>query len=126
MFQDKLIGAALLLVGIIHVLPLAGLSGADRLQSLYGVTISDPNMLVLMRHRAVLFGLLGAGCLYAAFDQRFAVPALAAGFVSVAAFLAIAYQHAPLNDAVRRVVVVDWVALAVLVAATARWLLTRT
>jgi hypothetical protein len=50
----------LTVVGIIHQLPLTGVLSVSRLQVLYGVTITDPNLEILMRHRAVLFGILGA------------------------------------------------------------------
>ena len=59
----------LALVAVIHLLPVAGVLGVDRLESLYGVALGDPNLQVLMRHRAVLFGLLGGFLLLAAFRQ---------------------------------------------------------
>jgi hypothetical protein len=58
--------AMLLIVGIIHLLPLSGVLSAHRLQILYGIVIEDPNLEILMRHRAVLFGLLGAFLIAAA------------------------------------------------------------
>ncbi len=39
----------------------------ERLQTLYGVSIADPNLVILMHHRAVLFGLLGVFFIVAAF-----------------------------------------------------------
>ena len=64
-----LVTAALLIVGVIHLLPLAGVLGAERLNQLYGIDASEPNLAVLMRHRAVLFGLLGGFFVLAAFRQ---------------------------------------------------------
>ena len=54
-----LVSATLVLVGLIHLLPLSGVLSADQLASLYGLSFSEPNLAILMRHRAVLFGLLG-------------------------------------------------------------------
>lgn len=51
-----LITAVLFLVGVIDLLPLSGVLGANSLPALYGATFTDPNILMLMRHRAVLFG----------------------------------------------------------------------
>ena len=58
--MNKLITILLLVVGIIHLMPLLGVLGGDRLNSLYGLSLDEPNLQILMRHRAVLFGLLGA------------------------------------------------------------------
>lgn len=44
----------LLIVALIHLLPVIGVIGAERLESLYGVTIEETNMTILMRNRAVL------------------------------------------------------------------------
>jgi hypothetical protein len=57
----------LVVVGVIHLLPLTGVMGSARLVSLYGVPIEDPNVEILMRHRALLFSLLGGFMIYAAF-----------------------------------------------------------
>ena len=49
-------------IAAIHLLPLVGACGKKNLFGLYGVSIVDPNLLILLRHRAVLFGLLGLAC----------------------------------------------------------------
>ena len=61
--------AVLLLVAAIHALPLLGVLGAARISGLYGIAVDDPNLEILMRHRAVLFGLLAAFLAYAAFHR---------------------------------------------------------
>ena len=55
-----LVSAMLLVVAVIHLLPLAGLQGPSRLTALYGIAFDEPNLAILMPHRAVLFGLLDA------------------------------------------------------------------
>jgi len=68
-----------------------------------------------MRHRAVLFGLLGLFMLFAAFAPRFQVAAFVIGFVSVVSFLWLASSVGGYNAAVGRVFAADVVALACLV-----------
>jgi uncharacterized membrane protein YuzA (DUF378 family) len=82
----KLISLMLVIAGIIHVLPLAGVAGSERLAALYGLDFSDPNLAILMRHRAVLIGLLGVLLIYAAFrpsQQPVAFVALAIAIIAV-------------------------------------------
>jgi hypothetical protein len=105
---------SLISVGAIHLLPLSGVLGPDRLTALYGIDFSHPSLSILMRHRAVLFGLLGVFLIVAAFKPQLQASAFVAGFVSVASFLWIASTTDQYNAAIRRVVVADWVALVLL------------
>jgi len=106
----RIVSAMLVVVALIHLLPLSGVLGADRLQALYGVTLSDPNLIILMRHRAVLFGLLGAGLLIAAVRPALHGAALIAAAVSVTSFLALAALAERYDAAIARVVAADVVA----------------
>lgn len=118
--MQYILSAALVLVAIIHLLPLAGVLGARQLQQLYGVPVAEPNLEILMRHRAVLFGLLGGFMLVAAFYQPLQPAAWVMGFVSVLSFLGLARSVGAYNTQLRRVVVADVVALvALLIGATA-------
>lgn len=119
-----LIPAGLLIAAVIHLAPLAGVLGVARLETLYGIAVTEPNLEILLRHRAVLFGLLGVLLVLAAFRPELRTVALSAGIVSAASFLVIVAQAPLCNAALRRVVVADVVALAALaVAALAQWAL---
>lgn len=106
--------AMLVIVGLIHLLPVSGVLGGERLSSLYGVALTEPNITILMQHRAVLFGLLGLFMLVAAFKPSFQPAAFVAGFVSVASFLWIASAAGGYNVAIGRVVAADIFALGCL------------
>lgn len=90
MSGPRSIGAVLLVVGAVHLLPLLGILGASRLEQLYGLRNEDPNMLLLMRHRALLFGLLGALLVTAAFRPAWQGLALLAAWGSVLGFVLLA------------------------------------
>lgn len=122
---QKVVSALLIIAGIIHLLPLSGVLGAERLAQLYGLTFQEPNLLLLMRSRAVLFGLLGALLVYAAFRPALQPLALIGGLVSVLSFLLLAWSSPAYNEALRRVVIADWLALACLLIATLLVVLTR-
>lgn len=110
------IAATLVIVGIIHLLPLVGVLGSPKLSELYGISVSEQNTEILMRHRAVLFGLLGGFLVFAAFNPSFQTAGFIAGFVSVASFLLLAFSVGQYNLQLSRVVVVDILALFLLVS----------
>jgi hypothetical protein len=112
----------LLVVGIIHILPLSGVLSAARLFELYGMTFDDPNLEILMRHRAVLFGLLGIFLICSAFMPSLQLPALIAGFLSVVSFLYLSYTVGGYNEQVNRIVIADKIALVCLVVALISYL----
>ena len=110
-----LVSAMLVVVAIIHLLPLSGVLGGERLAALYGLSFNDPNLAILMRHRAVLFGLLGLFLLSAAFRPQFQAIAFIAGFVSVVSFLWLAWSVGGYNAQIARVFTADIVALVCLI-----------
>lgn len=117
--MQYLVSAMLVVVAVIHLLPVSGVLGSERLTALYGLSFNDPNLAILMRHRAVLFGLLGAFLLVAAFQPPLQTIAFIAGFVSVISFLWLAWSVGDYNAQVRRVFAADVVALICLVIGVA-------
>jgi hypothetical protein len=121
----KIVSATLIVLGLIHLLPLAGVLGPPRLYALYGLDFTDPNLAILMRHRAVLFGLLGVFVVSAAFRRPLQAIALVAAAISVVSFLALAWSTGGYNALVAKVVVADQVALAALVIGGCAYLVGR-
>lgn len=109
----------LALAAIIHLLPVTGVLGAASLERLYGVAITDPNLLVLMRHRAVLFAIVGGVLIASIFRVEWRTLAITIGLISVVSFLWIAWSIDGTNALIARVVWVDVAALGILVAAVA-------
>jgi len=110
-----LVSAMLVVVAVIHLLPLPGVLGRERLAALYGLPFDEPNLAILMRHRAVLFGLLGVFLVFAAFTPEFQIVAFIAGFVSVVSFLGLARSVGGYNAEIGRVFTADIAALVCLV-----------
>ena len=113
-----LVAAMLLIAAVIHIVPLVGALGSERLAGLYGIPFDEPNLEILMRHRAVLFGLLGIFLAISAFRPSLRLAGLVSGLVSVVSFLALAASVGEYNDDLRRVVNADWLALGCLVIGT--------
>ena len=107
----------LVVVAVIHLIPVTGVFGAERLSALYGLSLQESNISILMRHRAILFGLLGLFLLYAAFRPALQPLAFIAGFTSVVSFVVLSWSVGGYNDAIGKVVMVDLLAFIALLVA---------
>ena len=107
---ERAISGLMLVVAVIHLLPITGFFGVDRLASLYGIEIRDGNLEILMRHRAILFGILGAFIAYAAFEPALQPMAFIAAFASLASFFYLSLSVGDFSDSIRKIVVADVVA----------------
>tara|TARA_R110002074_G_scaffold48777_4_gene124670 strand:+ start:505 stop:879 length:375 start_codon:yes stop_codon:yes gene_type:complete len=111
------IASILLLVGFLNFYPLIGLQGSARLAALYGLPVDGADLAILMRHRALMFGLVGGFIMSAAFVPEWRGLAFAVGFISMLGFVALAWAEGGYNGFVAKVVMADIVgSLALLVA----------
>lgn len=108
---------ALIVVAVIHLLPVAGVLGPAQLASAYGIDITGPDLEILMRHRALLFGIVAGLCLLAALRPLYTTLALVVALASVLSFLVLAQIVGGYGEAIGRVVLADCVALAALLVA---------
>ena len=84
---------------------------------LYGVTLDDATITILLRHRALLFGLLGALLLASIVRPPLRGSALVGGIASTASFLLIALDSTGYSAALSSVIIADVVALVALLVA---------
>ncbi len=101
------ITAIILIVGLINLYPVIGVISVERLASLYGIDLAHPDLIILMRHRAVLFGILGAFIIASAFKQSLRLVACITGLISMTAFVVLAYATGAYGEAIDKVVMVD-------------------
>ncbi len=123
--MQKTISILLIIVGIIHLLPLSGMVSSERLVGLYGIAIDEPNLEILMRHRAVLFGLLGSFLILSAFKPDLRLIAITAGFISVLSFVFLALSVGGFNNELNRIVMADVLATVLLLIATVLHFISR-
>ena len=115
--KNKLISACYLIVGLINLAPLMGVLGQARLSALYGVAELRPDLLLLLQHRAVLFGIIGGLILWSVFKTSLRPIAAVMGFISMTSYLVLAYTGEPLGDPLMRVATIDVVAIVILAVA---------
>tara|TARA_R110002110_G_scaffold75009_3_gene198373 strand:+ start:4484 stop:4858 length:375 start_codon:yes stop_codon:yes gene_type:complete len=117
--MNIVIAVILLLVGFLNFYPLIGIQGAPRLSALYGLPVEGADITILMRHRALMFGLVGGFIMLSAFVLEWRGPAFAAGFISMLGFVALAWAEGGYNGFVGKVVMADIVGSLLLLVALA-------
>jgi hypothetical protein len=115
--RHYLSAALFAIAGLINAYPVVGVLGAGQLQSLYGTTVSDPDLLLLLRHRAIVLGLLGLLLIAAAASRRLRTLALGAGLASMLSFVALALPLSMHGAAMARIAWADLIASALLLCA---------
>lgn len=106
---------ALLLAGLINFIPVVGAISAEQLEKLYGIALLDRDLVILMRHRAILFGLLGVFIIYSAFRESLQTLACIAGLVSMIAFIILAYAAGEFGEVLNKAIVADVIGSVALV-----------
>ncbi|MEO1267254.1 MAG: hypothetical protein AAFX99_04085, partial [Myxococcota bacterium] len=84
--MNALLILLLLSVGLLNLAPITGIVSSEILQNAYGVTLTDPNLVILMRHRAALFGIIGGLIVACAFLPSLRLVAIITGLVSMISF----------------------------------------
>ena len=108
-----------LLVAGGNLIPALGAISAARLEAMYGVAIADENLAVLLRHRAVMLGIVGALLWAAALRPVLRPIALTAGFASMLSFIAFVLMESSSNSQLIRVAGLDGLLCALLAGAAA-------
>lgn len=109
-----LIAICFLLTGLLNALPAIGVLGARQLHRLYDLELTDPDLLTLMQHRAVMLGLIGLFMMTAAFRTELQPAALVIGFVSMISFVILAWLQGDPNRFIERVAIADVAGAALL------------
>lgn len=105
--MENLYRLILLISGLVHLLPFSFLFFIEQLQKSYGVDISDANLQLLLRHRAIFFGLIGVGMILSAIKKSFYGWASAIGLISMVSFVLLFYQIGGINQQLRSVMLID-------------------
>ena len=115
--MGKAITFCLVVDGLINFGPVIGVISAQKLESAYSVTLAGNDLAILMRHRALLFGILGAFILYSAFNPFYQPAAMIMGGVSMVGFALLVLGTGGYNEAVGKVLFIDILGIMFLLAA---------
>ena len=115
--MEWLVVVGLLVGGIVNLLPLPGAISAAGLARLYAIDTTDADLVIMLRHRSMVFVILGVLMLAAIWWPHLRAAAILAGLASTAGFVLIALQVGRYSRAIRRVVIADIIAVAALAIA---------
>ena len=106
----------LFITGIINTLPCLLAFLPAKITESYGITVPDANYELLLRHRAVLFGVVGGLMLYSALTKKYYDLATLVGLISMISFLLLYFMmNGPINEALAKVMKIDVFAVLLLV-----------
>ncbi|MCB1600317.1 MAG: hypothetical protein R3F18_11095 [Lysobacterales bacterium] len=116
--REWLIQGALLLAGLIHLLPAASFFQAGLLTELYALSPgSNLDLILLMRHRGAMFGLLAMALLAAIWHRPWRGLCIAWTALSDLAFLLLMISAWPPSASLLRIFQADVLSLALLLSA---------
>ena len=115
--MGKAISYCLVVVGLINFAPVMGVISAQKLESAYSVALAGNDLVILMRHRALLFGILGAFILYSAFNPFYQPAAMIMSGASMVGFALLVLGVGGYNEAVGKVLFIDVLGILFLLAA---------
>ena len=107
----------LLIVGVINFLPVIGVLSAEKLSGAYSVELLGNDIIILMRHRALLFGIVGGFILYSAFNPSYLWAAMVMAAISMVGFLYFVWVAGDYNASISKIAIIDLVGIACLAIA---------
>ncbi|MGH1470701.1 MAG: hypothetical protein ACRBCS_05870 [Cellvibrionaceae bacterium] len=112
--MNKAVTICLIIVGIINFIPVVGVLSARNLESAYSISLVGNDLIILMRHRALLFGVIGGFILYSAFYQPYQSAAMLIAAFSMVGYVVLVMLVGDYNVSIFKVLIADIVGLGVL------------
>ena len=113
----KAASVLLFVVGVINFLPALGVISAARLSQAYAIELPSHDLEILMRHRALLFGIVGGFILYSVFVPGYQTAAMVMAALAMVGYVLLMWQVGHYNAALYKVMLVDIVGILCLAAA---------
>lgn len=113
---DKIASIILFIVGIINLLPIIVFFDSTKTAKLYGVPIEGESLLILMRHRGILLGLVGSALIFSVFRPEFRTFAIAAALISKLTFIFLTFTASNYTPEIKQVALIDVGAVVLLLA----------
>ena len=113
--KEAIFRIILIITGIINFIPVLVAFLPSKIEKAYGVALPDANFELLLRHRAVLLGIVGGLLLYAAFSKMHYNLVSIVGMVSMISYVFLyVLIDGPINPALTKVLQIDIVTIILL------------
>jgi len=98
----------LFIAGLINFVPFFVVFLPEKMTTSYGIDIPNADFELLLRHRAVLFGIIGGLLLYSALTRKYYDLATLIGLISMISFLLLFFMiDGKINDSLTTVMKID-------------------
>lgn len=105
----------LFIAGVIKFLPSILAFLPKKIGNSYGIEVLNANYELLLRHRAVLFGIVGGIMIYSALTKENYPLAVCVGFISFVSFIILVqFVNGDINPELKRVLKIDIIGLIIL------------
>ena len=113
--MELLFRIALFISGIINILPSLLAFLPDKISKSYGIEIPNANYELLLRHRAILFEIIGGLMIYSAIVKKYYELSTIAGLVSMTSFIILYFLIGKdISQELKKVMLIDLVATVIL------------
>jgi hypothetical protein len=113
--MELLFRIALFISGILNILPSLLAFLPDKISKSYGIEIPNSNYELLLRHRAILFGIIGGLMVYSAIVKKYYELSTIAGLVSMTSFIFLYFLIGKdISQELKKVMIIDLIATVIL------------
>ena len=115
--MNKIYLSLLFLVGVINFLPIVGILSLDKINQAYGLSVDDNSLAILLRHRALLFGLIGGFVIYSVFKPQYQIASIVLAAISMLGYLYFFWFIGDSNPVLLKIAQADIVGIVLLTLA---------
>lgn len=120
--MGNVITVCLVIVGLINFVPVIGVIAAQKMETAYAISLQSVDLQILMRHRALLFGILGGFILYSALNSQYQNVAMVMAAISMVGFAILVLITGDYNPEIKKVLIIDIAGIVFLsIAATLKY-----
>ena len=112
--MEILFRITLFIAGAINLLPSILAFLPQKISKSYGIVVPDVNYELLLRHRAVLFGIVGGLMIYSAITKKIYAISVSIGLISMVSFVILYFLLNGINKELEKVMKADVVAIILL------------